>query len=417
MLWREPRFAWVLLIYLWFIGFASSIGRFLIAFYQPELGNAFHMSRTWIGLSWSVNLFVGAAASILGGWLMDRYGVRIVMMISSALIGMGTLIILLGSGALSFFVGYGVIFGLAGISGTTVNYVLTLQWFQHHRAKAILVLQSSSSIGIALLTPIFVHYQTFLNWRFGYATMLVIGVTTIFTTYWIVKEKKAPSASHSMSDQSSAKRLPLRERLSQMKTYASNPVIIAVWFALFTCGFHMGTVEMNLMAIHQTTHVHEGMIASSISILGILEIVGALLFAFILDRFNRIRALSWLYAIRIGAFLFLMLQWEASPLLFSIFFGITYLSAVPGAMLVAGEALASSNRSVALNASVFILFHQIGGILSGTVSGAIYDTFHTYQPLIAVNLGLAVLTAAGYIVLERNQLRLQKDQKHLPQRM
>ncbi|OPA75827.1 hypothetical protein BVG16_20895 [Paenibacillus selenitireducens] len=401
MLWKEPRYAWILLGYLWVIGFVSSIGRFLIAYYQPELSEAFHMTRSWIGFAWSANLLLGAIASIIGGWMMDRYGVKLVMMISSVLMVGGTLIILYATNGIGFFLGYGVVFGLAGISGSTANYVLTLQWFSYHRAKAILLLQSSGSIGIAILTPLFVQYQTLLDWKIGYASMLTFGFLTIFTTYFIIRENRPPSDKEIQPKSMPSERVPIRQRWHQLRAYASNPIIIVVWLALFSCGFHMGTVEMNLMAIHQSTHVHETMMATSLSVLGILEIGGALVFAFLLDRYHRIRLLALLYGIRCLAFLFLFLQWQASPLLFSILFGVTYLSAVPGAMLVAGEALSASYRSVALNTSLFILFHQLGGMLSGMIGGAVFDVFHSYQPLVLINLGLAGVTCVGYFLLDK----------------
>ncbi|PZD95408.1 hypothetical protein DNH61_12795 [Paenibacillus sambharensis] len=57
--------------------------------------------------------------------------------------------------------------------------------------------------------------------------------------------------------------------------------------ALFTCGFSMGTVEMHLMAIQQTMHAAHTMLIASISILGLLKLVGGFVFSALLDRFPR----------------------------------------------------------------------------------------------------------------------------------
>ncbi|WP_181438694.1 hypothetical protein [Paenibacillus sambharensis] len=49
----------------------------------------------------------------------------------------------------------------------------------------------------------------------------------------------------------------------------------------------MGTVEMHLMAIQQTMHAAHTMLIASISILGLLKLVGGFVFSALLDRFPR----------------------------------------------------------------------------------------------------------------------------------
>ena len=163
----------------------------------------------------------------------------------------------------------------------------------------------------------------------------------------------------------------------------------------------MGTVEMHLMAIQQTAHVSHSMFIASLSILGVLELVGGFVFAALLDRMPRALALSCLYFIRTIAFALLFAQFHLSPVLFTLIFGATYLGAIPGGILLAGESLRT--KSIGLQTGILLLFHQLGGVAAANVGGLNYDLFHNYQILIAVNVALSLMSGAGYILVHRRK--------------
>lgn len=188
--------------------------------------------------------------------------------------------------------------------------------------------------------------------------------------------------------------------------YCKNPTLVIVMIALFTCGFNMGTVERHFIAIQQVAHVHETVFASSLSLLGLLEIAGGLFFSFLIDRINRLLALAILYFTRIIAFGFLLMHFELSPILFALLFGASYLGAIPGGILVATEAMRTSNKTIGLQAGVLILVHHIGGVFSGYLGGVNYDLFNNYDLLIAIDIGLTVFSAAAYYTMYRaNRVR------------
>jgi predicted MFS family arabinose efflux permease len=155
------------------------------------------------------------------------------------------------------------------------------------------------------------------------------------------------------------------------------------------------------MAIQQQAHVHDMMFTSSLSLLGVLELLGGLTFSFLLDRMRRALALSVLYAIRVVAFTLLMIHFHASPILFSVIFGASYLGAVPGGILVANEELKSSQHSIGLQTGILILIHQLGGVAAAIGGGLNFDIFHNYQLLIGINIAMSLISALGYYSVYR----------------
>ncbi|MEK4292500.1 MFS transporter [Paenibacillus sp. FSL R5-0914] len=404
---KESRYAWIGLGSLWVIGFIGALTRFSLSFFQVQISTDLQISRGFISMAWSTNLFIVAVCAPLGGWLVDRYGTKKILMLSAIMSTLGTGIVVLGHHPIVFFIGYGVISGLAGI-GATTNYILMFEWFRHHRAKAMALLASASSVGLAIITPIFVSMD-WLTWKNAFMASFILGVCVTLPVIWLgIKSSQQKNTERAPSDRSiEVEGQDTSPRVTPpSKKIISIPIFVVVAIALFTCGINMGSVEMNLVAIHQLADVSPSMIALSMSILGIMEITGALICGYFLDRYNKLMMMSLLYGIRIIGFAFLFMHLGSSPILFAIAFGITYLSALPGGMLVINEFAKGKGK----HTGVLLLMHQGGGIVGVLIGGLSFDYFGNYQNLIVVDVIICILVTLGYFGLfttHRRNLRIQ----------
>ncbi|MEK4353910.1 MULTISPECIES: MFS transporter [unclassified Paenibacillus] len=404
---KESRYAWIGLGSLWVIGFIGALTRFSLSFFQVQISTDLQISRGFISMAWSTNLFIVAVCAPLGGWLVDRYGTKKILMLSAIMSTLGTGIVVLGHHPIVFFIGYGVISGLAGI-GATTNYILMFEWFRHHRAKAMALLASASSVGLAIITPIFVSMD-WLTWKNAFMASFILGVCVTLPVIWLgIKSSQQKNTERAPSDRSiEVEGQDTSPRVTPpSKKFISLPIFVVVAIALFTCGINMGSVEMNLVAIHQLADVSPSMIALSMSILGIMEITGALICGYFLDRYNKLMMMSLLYGIRIIGFAFLFMHLGSSPILFAIAFGITYLSALPGGMLVINEFAKGKGK----HTGVLLLMHQGGGIVGVLIGGLSFDYFGNYQNLIVVDVIICILVTLGYFGLfttHRRNLRIQ----------
>ncbi|WP_123040402.1 MFS transporter [Cohnella candidum] len=394
----ERHYAWIGLGALWIIGFIGAISRFIMASYQVQMSEDLDVGRGFISAAWSTNLFIAALCAPIGGKLVDRYGPRKVMLLASLFGISGTGLVYLGHQPVFFFTGYGILSGLAGLSASTA-YVLIFQWFGRHKAKAAGILSSASSVGLAVCTPVFLSNEN-LTWEYAFMISALMGlILTIPLILFVIRpdkgnvptDGKSETGVHAEKTDESSVAPTLRERLRW-------PLFI-VAFALFTCGLNMGTVEMNLVAIHQQSDVSPGTIAQAMGILGVMEIVGSLAFGFLMDVADKRLSMMLLYGIRILGFWILLIHAPWSPAVFAVAFGITYLGAVPGGMLIAGQ---YANRKGSLVGNL-MLFHQAGGILGALIGGLAYDAFGSYQVLIGLDAVLCGMAAAGYAVLKLRQ--------------
>jgi MFS family permease len=389
----ERKYAWGLLSILWIIGCIGALSRFVMAYYQVTITEDFGVGRSFISVAWSTNLLIAAISAPIGGWLVDKHGAKIILIVSVIIGAVGSLLVFLFPNPISFFLAFGLLSGLIGL-GATTSFTLVIHWFHVRRGMALTILNSASPLGLALVTPLFIQAEG-LTWdtAFLISAVLSFGLVVPLTAAFMRNgpADKANSQPQVLPD--SYKRTRWQGLKHQLAIAVSTPVMPIIILALFACGFHMGTVEMNMVAIHQHSHVSPTQIALAISLLGIMEVLGSFVFGYLLDKIPRTLALAFLYGIRTIGFVFLFLHLDATPILFSVLFGTAYNTTVPGSLLLAQE----TTRGSATQTGFLLLFHQGGGVIAALLAGILFDILGNYQLHIGLDAAFGLLTALGFI--------------------
>lgn len=398
MWFRESKYAWMMLAFLWIFNFFGSLSRFATGYFQNSIVNDLGVSHSFVSASWSLNMLIGAICMPIGGMLVDKYGPKRVMTFSalSGAFGMG--LINLIPNWIGFLIGFGIVCGLTGI-GATTSYVLMLGWFKTHRAKAMAILSSASALGIAVLAPIF-SAGAWITWNSVYFLASLIGLCLITPIILLAIRDPKKDEAEKNADAPAKPKSTFFQQISDLVRLMRHPVILIVGFALFSCGYNMSTVDAHLVSIHEHNHVSLAMKTTALSILGLVEVCGALMFGYLLDRMSRSLALATLYFVRSLSFIALIVVFDVSPIVFSLLFGASFLGAIPGGMLVAGEATENTGGQGG-QIGLLLLLHQLGGVLGALTGGVVVDLFGSYNILVILNISLAFLSAAGYFYVHK----------------
>jgi MFS family permease len=404
---RRPR-----LFYGWLIVFVSALGLFLgapllvfsFSVFFKSLVVDFHASRAAVSFAFSLSNFVGALWLPGTGVLIDRFGPKRVILVSTLLFGLVLCSALwVGSGLWQLYLFF-TILGVAMASGPApVPYgVVISHWFNRHRGLALGLSMMGIGIGSIVVPMLAQHLIAMFGWRmafaiFGAAVLLLpIPVIAAFLQNDPKERGLQPDGDGKISDSP----LPLQDKegLSWREIWHSPTFWILICiFSLAGASVHGAVLHMS--AIFTDRGVSAERAAMATSLVGAAVIIGRLGSGYLLDR---------LFAPRVA-----ILFYGATALgILMLCSGINGNLAL-GASFLVGLGMGAEVESMGYMISRYFGLYAFGTaygsafaafMIAGSsgvlLMGAGYDRFHSYTvPLAALGaamvLALVLLTRLG----------------------
>jgi MFS family permease len=346
--------------------FGNALSMLIMGLFSPFVGNVadrFGTARTVV---------VGGVLYVTGMLMMAAATEGVLLTLGNALTGIAMAA-----------AGFGPIFG-----------VITRQTPPAQRSMALGVATAGGSFGQFAVVP----FVSVLQDRLGdwHATMLVLGlVSAIMVPLTLgLREIRAPKQAGAAPEQSS--REALREAFG-------TPGFWLLTFGFFVCGFHVAFVGLHLPAYISDKAVGLeafGVTLSplalggwAIGLVGLFNIAGSLLWAWLGGRHKRKDMLTLLYLLRGLVFvLFLALPLSAASVLaFAAALGFLWLGTVPLTSGLVGYLFGA--KYMATLYGIVFLSHQVGSFLGGWGAGRLYDINGNYDLMWGVSIGLALVAA------------------------
>ena len=167
------------LFYGWLIVFVSAIGLFLgpplmvfsFSVFFKSLVQDFHASRATVSFAFSLFNLVGALLIPCTGMIIDRFGAKRVLLVSTLLYGLTLCSALwVGTSLWQLYLLFAVV-GVALASGPApVPYgVVISHWFNRHRGLALGLSMMGIGIGSVVVPILTQHLITDFGWRIMFA--------------------------------------------------------------------------------------------------------------------------------------------------------------------------------------------------------------------------------------------------------
>ena len=158
---------------IWMIAFGIS-GTFGI-FYKPMMAD-FGWNREDTVSAYSICTFMMAILSMITGWLSDKLGPRVVIILFGSFFGISFLLMSQINSLWQFYVTYGIIASI-GLSVTTAPIMSTLaRWFLRRRGLMTGIVQTGLGLGGLIFVPITGWLILKYGWR---TTCCVLGVIAL----------------------------------------------------------------------------------------------------------------------------------------------------------------------------------------------------------------------------------------------
>ena len=143
--------------------------------YALQMRNEFGWSTTAISGAFALTRVETGLLGPLQGWLVDRFGPRLILRIGLVLFALGFGMFALVDSILTYYLAWALIAIGSGLGGFATLTVAVVNWFDRNRAKAVAISQLGFSIG-GLCVPIVVLGLETVGWRW---TAFVSGLAVV----------------------------------------------------------------------------------------------------------------------------------------------------------------------------------------------------------------------------------------------
>lgn len=254
---------------------------------------------------WSKALVAGAFAltriesGLLGplqGWLVDRFGPRIILQVGMVLYGVGFMLFSQVESVLTFYLTFALIAVGSSLGGFATVMVAVVSWFSRHRSKAVAISQMGFSLG-GLLVPVVVLALESFGWR---ATAFASGVCVLLIGIPLARViRHRPDAFGEVVDglrerTPTAGGIGTRSRPRKIRDLTAREALRTRAFWLISLGHALALLTVSALMVHLISHLTEGPMGFSlasagavVSLMTATQLTGVLTGGFFGDRFSK----------------------------------------------------------------------------------------------------------------------------------
>lgn len=386
-------YGWVVVVAFLIIWLAILGTRFSFGVFFKSIESEFDLTRAATSGVFSVYMVLGSAFAILGGWALDRYGPRIIILLMGLFIGFSLLL----------SIGTGAIF--------TVTMSTISRWFDKKRGLAVGIASSGAGLGIVVVAPFAAYLISNFGWRMSYIVMGLIASLIVIPLSRLLRKDPyeigaLPDGAKSHSTEMGVEK-PKNEQGSIQSTDLSLPqvsrtrsfwVLGFIWLLYASC--------LHLVLTHIVPHATDMDIsameaAAVLSLIGGTSIAGRVLMGRASDSIGRKTTAVICSLLQVGAMVWLIWAQDLWMLyLFALVYGFAYGGLTPPVTALIGDTFGLRNIGVILG--VLEIGWGVGAAIGPAIGGLIFDVSNSYSTAFLIGAA-AMLIVTLLIPLVRQE--------------
>ncbi|MBL3555260.1 MULTISPECIES: MFS transporter [Marinobacter] len=330
----EPRkvnpagVVWGVILIGFVVMFLSSSIKGTYQIYFRDLADFFGVGRGAFALSGALfGLSLGLFSPVVGA-VCDRYGPYLCLLSGGAVASLA--FFLLGNvteyGVFLFAYGILAAYALAALSFVPVGILIDRVISRQRKGLAFAAVSNGVAIGFIVLSPLWVWLNNWMTWS-DLSNYLAIVFAVLITIPVLLVSRAFPvPGDTSASGQN--------ENSDKVSEHLKKPLFLLLAMSFAGCGASMAFIDIHLVPLVQERTLSLGgegtsTVALMLSVLGLFELIGAVVVGYVAGKLNVSRLLAMLYGVR--ALSLAMLAVTHSPalfILFAVLFGLTYMGTV-----------------------------------------------------------------------------------------
>ena len=335
----------------------------------------------------SLNLLFYGLTAPFAATLMQRFGVRQVVVFALGLVAAGSGLTVTMSQAWQLYLYWGVFVGFGtGCLALVFASMVANRWFHKHRSLVTGIFSAAYATGQLVFLPTITTLTETVGWKYG-SLLVSIFAICIAPIFWLIyrehpREVNAfPVGATEQIKEDAKPAVSIRDNLTILGQSARRLPFWILAGTFFVCGW----TTNGLIGAHFIPAAHDHgmpttMAAGLLAIVGIFDFIGTIASGWLTDRVNPIILLVFYYGLR-GLALFTVPfvfgpTVEPPMLFFVVFYGLDWIATVPPTVELCRKYFGLTNSPVVYG-WVFAS-HMVGAAIAAWFAGAIRDTQGDY---------------------------------------
>ena len=371
------------------------------------LEEAFGWRRDGVSLAVSINVLLYGLTAPFAAALMERFGIRKVVMTALTAVGTGALLTMYMTSLWQLIALWGFVVGI-GTGSMALVFAASVvnRWFVARKGLVIGALTAAAATGQLIFLPTLSSFAMNYGWRTVSLTVGAAALAMVPIIFLFLPER--PSAlgvkPFGAGEQWQEERVATGNAAKMAIRTLKEAIRVKNFWYLVISFLVCGLSTSGLIGTHFIPAAHDhGMVevaaASLLALIGVFDVVGTLFSGWLTDRIDPRKLLFFYYLLR-GISLFLLPSIlfstiHPTTLVFVIFYGLDWVATVPPTILLCRQVL-GPERGTIIYGWVFAA-HQIGGSIAALGAGIARVKFGDYALAFYVS-GLACVLVS-FLVL------------------
>ncbi|MEU9805271.1 MFS transporter [Mycobacterium sp. NPDC050853] len=366
---------------------------------MDPLHSEFGWSHGTIGLAMSINMTLFGVTAPFAAALMDKFGVRPVLVVALMLVATGTFLSVFMTAAWQLLLLWGVLVGV-GTGAISMGFVATVatRWFIARRGLVTGVLTAASATGQLIFLPVAAVVTGAYGWRWASVIVAASAIAVVPLVVLFMRNRPADKGVGpygAATDDSGAASGGFGAAFEGLLIGLRQPVFWLLAGSFAICGM----TTNGLIGTHFIPAAHDHgmpatMAASLLALIGVFDVAGTVFSGWLTDRIDA-RILLGIYYFGRGVSLMLLPallspRAEPSTWVFIIFYGLDWVATVPPTIALCRKYF--GERTPVVFGWVFAS-HQLGAAVAAAGAGWLRDQQGTYDTAFRLAAGLCVIAA------------------------
>ncbi len=334
--------------------------------------------------------------------LIDRYGLRRVILSAVFLIATGLLLALEMSEVWHLALLWGVVVGLGtGLTALVMSAMVATRWFSERRGLVLGILTASSATGQLIFLPLAAWLEQRYGWRVALAPTLIglAGAGVAVLLFMVDSPSDLGLAPYGENGGNPPIPASAGGALAVLGEVSGSGAFWILAATFFVCGLSTnGLIQTHFIALCADNDVGAVAAASTLAMMGMFDFVGTIGSGWLSDRYDNRALLFFYYGLRGLSLLYLpgssFTIYGLS--LFAAFYGLDWVATVPPTVRLTAQVFGRERAGVAFG--WIFAAHMIGASVAAYGAGYSRSVLQTYLPAFYA-AGALCLAAASLVWL------------------